>query len=635
MADSEGLDIGSDELWEALEVGTLGMWRWDVVQDHIEWSPALCRTLGVDPDRDSFPDVSGFIHADDRAHQVEAIRKFLENPNGVYAVDARFRFADGEFHWATARAIGWLGDDGRVVKLVGWLVEISERHAKRDSRAKEEARGRQLLDRCPAPFVITDLAERVLYVNDAAVALAERPRAALIGHRATDLVPESMAAWMVETDQRALVEGPIIREVATLELHEGRQRQILFTKWVVHTANAERSWIACFLLDITDEQRSHARSGAVDRLDSLGLLAGGVAHDLNNLLTIVGATVDSIDGGTTDRAEGYETILGVTERASAICRSLLAHAGREGPELRLVDLGRVGKSFGQLLEKGFAGGSRLEVHVGADTPVVSADPTQLSRVLLNLAQNAYEADARSIVIELDEHAEAIPTEGLRVPVDRGPPYGRLVVRDDGPGIPADALDQIFEPFHTDKASGTGLGLAVVEEVVRQHGGALRVASRPGETRFEIYLPGVRAPAPQQARKSAPGSLSGWRVLVVDDDALVGRLASGLLRKSGAAASVVNSGPAALARIAAHADEIDAVLLDLTMPGMSGVQVLERIRRDQPEMPVVVSSGFGRDAVTGGLRPGRELFLPKPYSADELARTLSSVLSGSARGGVRR
>jgi CheY-like chemotaxis protein len=278
-------------------------------------------------------------------------------------------------------------------------------------------------------------------------------------------------------------------------------------------------------------------------------------------------------------------------------------------------------------------GVGLEFEPAADLPPVRADGTQIRQVVLNLLSNAAEACELGtgrirLATSLHEHSGALPPADVSEGVLEPGPYVCLEVGDTGCGMRRSTLQRIFDPFYSTKPSGRGLGLAAVLGIVRGHGGAIQVRSRPGEgSTFRLLLPASPEPLAVQSPsvREAPDS-RGATVLVVDDEASVLDTTGRMLEKQGYAVIQADGGKRALELLAARGDTIDVVLLDLTMPDMNGEAVFRALRRLDADLPVVLSSGWSAEESLEGLQAlGLSGFLQKPYSLDTLAEVIHSAL----------
>ncbi len=370
----------------------------------------------------------------------------------------------------------------------------------------------------------------------------------------------------------------------------------------------------------------------VQKLEGLGLLAGGVAHDFNNLLAIILGETSLLQRAAGDAArESLTNIEQAARQAAELTQRLLTYAGGRRAEKTPVDLVHLVKELEPLLRLSTRGVTSLEVTLPPSLPNVVADAGQLRQVLLNLVQNAAEASpAQGVVrvrlgtVELDEAAlAACPLRGGLQP---GPAVV-LEISDQGPGIDADALARIFDPFFTTKQTGRGLGLAAVSGVVRGHDAALRVDSSRGKgSTFSIFLSPTVAPA-RGALADAHARFEG-RVLLIDDEPAVGRTTARVLSALGFEVEVSTGGREALARVAARPEGWTLAVCDLVMPDLDGHETTRRLQALVPELPVLQVSGYPPEGE--GPRGALLGFLAKPFGTAALVEAVRQLVPRAER-----
>jgi signal transduction histidine kinase/ActR/RegA family two-component response regulator len=371
----------------------------------------------------------------------------------------------------------------------------------------------------------------------------------------------------------------------------------------------------------------------VQKLESLGVLAGGIAHDFNNLLVgILGnASLALLD--VPEDSPARQSIVDIeraSQRAGELARQMLAYSGRSRRQVEAVELSELVRDLLTLLQVSIGKGVVIKPDLPPEPIVVDADPAQLRQVLMNLVINGADAIADrsgTIAIRVDELdatdeylRDAHPDAGLQPGR-----FAALEVADTGVGMDAATQGQIFDPFFTTKFAGRGLGLAAVLGIVRGHHGALRVYSEVGHgTTFKILLP-LSASSP--SRVEVPGE--AWhgtgRVLVVDDDRTVRTVARRLLASFGLTVEEVDSGVTAVEQVRADPAAFDAVLLDLTMPELSGPETLKHLRLIRPDLPVVIMSGYHEDEASSSLGAEISGFVQKPFTPTVLARAMRAAL----------
>ncbi len=396
--------------------------------------------------------------------------------------------------------------------------------------------------------------------------------------------------------------------------------------------------------DVTEEvlrrqkaERETRRLEHVQRLESLGVLAGGIAHDFNNLLTAILGHADLAREeaqAAPDTARHLEVIEEAAQKAAALCRQMLVYAGEATTETRPLDLSSLVAGMLDLLTVSISKKVVIETDLAPDLPPVQADPGQIQQVVMNLVINASEAIGdkpgririTTDLVEMDASAMG-NLEGFATDPKPGP-HVRLVVADDGCGMDADTLARIHDPFFTTKFTGRGLGLSAVQGIVKSHHGALGVTSTPGEgTIFTVVFPTAGVPeAPHPHEPEVMAAVVAGCILVVDDEKTIRDLASKTLTRAGHRVLTAVDGQDALARFRREAGHIDCVLLDLTMPGLGGIEVFRAMKELRPDIKVLLSSGYGESRVAMEL--GNEPtvgFLAKPYTGGALLAAVAGIM----------
>jgi signal transduction histidine kinase len=383
--------------------------------------------------------------------------------------------------------------------------------------------------------------------------------------------------------------------------------------------------------DITDSRREQAEAFARQKLESMGTLAGGIAHDFNNLLGSIVATSELVLSelpGDSPVCEGVESIRNVAARAAGIVGQIMAYAGREDTVFEPIDLPGLFHEMLEFLRVSISKRAKLNVTLPEKLPLVRANAAQFRQIIVNLITNASEAlgEREGVISVAVTKVQASPNHSAA----ELPPgdYVRLEVKDTGCGMTEEIQSKIFDPFFTTKFPGRGMGLAAVKGIVRRHGGAINVLSAPGQgSRFEVLLPCAGEPKGEGHDKAislAPGeigSFAGTVLLVEDEDSL--RLpVSKMLRKKGFAVIEAANGKIGVDLFRDDASEIDVVLLDLTLPGMSGAEVLKELRRIKANVKVIITSAYSQEqaqTALGGQEPW--LYIRKPYHLHELTDLL--------------
>src|SRR5919198_372528 len=390
-------------------------------------------------------------------------------------------------------------------------------------------------------------------------------------------------------------------------------------------------------VDVTERRALEQQLLQAQRMEAIGRLAGGVAHDFNNVALVISGHADLLLERLDDERgrRSAREIRRAAEQASALIGQLLAFGRRQVLRPEELDLSAVVSDVVPMLGRLIGDDVELRASLPEGLGTVKADPAQLKQVVMNLALNARDAmpgggrlTIETSAVHLDERlAQA------RLELDPGS-YLVLAVTDTGEGMDEATRERVFEPFFTTKepGKGTGLGLSTVYGVVKQSGGSIWVYSEPGHgTTFKLYLPrhgaAVRAPAPREAQ-GRPRRAAG-RVLFVEDHEQVRTLVHIVLEQLGYTVLVASNGGEALAQVGVHTDTLDVLITDLIMPGMSGRELADRLRADRPGTRVLFMSGYTQDMLGEGLGPG-EAYLQKPYDQAELAPALEEFLEAGDR-----
>jgi len=487
-----------------------------------------------------------------------------------------------------------------------------------------------LLEGASDAIVTMDETGEIVSFNPAAEALFGYPATQCIGHDVTVLMGEADASQHPGYLERYMKTG----EARIL----GRKREVLgrhsdaselpLQLCVSEFEAGGRRFFTGILHDLSAARETEAALRHSQRMESVGRLAASIAHDLNNLLTVVLVTTDDIDGQLPRRdplRKDMEDILGAGRRAQQLTHQLLSLGRRHELAPRDLQLAPVLKDMAAILRRTVPENVVLEMKLPAELPEVHVDPLQLEQILLNLVVNASDALETSGTIEVSaELLEIAKGEVSRLPKAR---YVCIQVADDGPGMDADTLAKAFNPFFSTKGEqGTGLGLATVRMIARQLGGAASLESESGlGTRVRVYLPTLDRSLPDDVREPARG-WHGEKILLVDDDDGVRQVARRVLSDAGYHVSDVPNPLQALALFESHPAAADLVATDLTMPEMNGRELAARLREVRPELPVLFFSGYG----AAGQGEAEPHMLGKPFTRSELLEAVATALGRASR-----
>ena len=543
--------------------------------------------------------------------------------------------AAGSLAIASAWLIPGAGFCAFVAVVFGLVVSVFDRRVERLTERsvrlvrRNEERLQRLLQQLPFGIVVADVTtDAVVFSNREADRIlhgAERGRGPRTFFPANDSMgdPLGRALRDEETVGRELqtfgrADGQTVTlEISAAPIYDERDRLILA--------------IAAFQ-DVSVRVSAEADLRQAQKMDAIGQLTGGIAHDTNNLLTAILGNLDLLEPRLTDENQRVllRNALSATERGAKLTSQLLGFSRRQSLAPSPVDVNRAVADMHPLLVSTLGGTIRIDCTLGTDLWPAYADPTQLELVLLNLAINARDAMPAGGTITIGT-TNVVLTQPLGPTDPRPGQYVSLSVRDNGTGIAPATLSRVFEPFFTTKGPGrgSGLGLSQVLGIAQQLGGGVRISSELGQgTVVQLFMPRSLAavePRPVSSRLGRDGTnaLDGKTVLLVDDDDDVRTAARALLAGFGCIVIEEPDGRAAVARVAG-AERIDLVLIDFAMPGMTGADAGERIRAIRPNLPILVITGYAEADHLPGVE-GRFPTLQKPFRGTQLAELLPTLL----------
>lgn len=634
-----------------LSLAHVGVLATDASERVIYANRAAGQLLGYEPEE--LVDTAIIDHTDPGV--IEEARGLLERLSGgtTLSVDIPFKTKAGDLVEVAIHVVPHFDGEGRYEGAIGSIVEVGSQRRAAQAHEERARQLEQLANSVEAVLWIADAgdAPHTTFVSPAAEALLGRSPQQLVGSPKRWLAcVHSEDRHRVEASRRFLLEGhsDSFEEEYRVVLPGGEVRWLLEKARVDPDSVRGERRVYGVATDVTEQRKAEEERRLLDekllhkqKLESLGVLAGGVAHEFNNLLLAVignaemGLHVARREDGEVARA--LEEILCAGQRAAVLSRQMLAYSGRGGLERRPLRLDRLVENTHSMLELAAGKSARLEVTIEPELPSVLADAEQIKQVLINVVTNAGEALGESggavrVSVGVREcRGDELENPFLGTPLAPGS-YLTLEVVDDGEGMDPTTLERLFDPFFSTRFPGRGLGMSAVLGVLQGHGGGINVESRRGlGTRVEVLLPVIEGEAvPDREIRASGESFEGREpVLVIDDEAVIRELASKMLARLGLEAVCVASGVEGLELLRGNPRRFSAVILDLTMPRMTGAEALEQIRKEAPDLPVIICSGYGRREMTerlGSAMP--ELVLHKPFRLEHLRIVMRKALADS-------
>jgi PAS domain S-box-containing protein len=540
---------------------------------------------------------------------------------------------NGELFWEFASISPIRNPQGVLTHFLAFKEDVTERR-KSHERMREQA---ALLDQTQDAILVLGLNRRITYYNRSAKEFYVGSGVALLGRVADEILFPAQPARCAEVCNMTIQRGEWSGELR-VPRDQGQVR-ILRSRWaLIRDAAGQPQDILVTNTDITDQKRLEDQFLRAQRMESVGTLAGGVAHDLNNILTPILMATEVfrpvVQG--TDHEPVLDMLTDSVHRGAGIVRQLLMFGrGVTGQSADLQPRSLI-KEMAKVIKETFPKNIAFEQRLTTDLWLIHADPTQIHQVLMNLCVNARDAmpDGGDLTIT----AENVTLDEFFVEANPEAKLGRYVllqVSDTGTGIPLAILDRIFDPFFTTKeqGKGTGLGLSTVLGIVKGHGGFVQVCTSPTEgTTFKVYLPASESATVQPATSQLSHLPRGNAelVLVVDDEEAIRNVARRILEKNGYRVIVATNGAEGLVTYAHNMDLIRVVLTDMMMPAMDGVTLIRSLRSYTPELPIIAMSGLleqeQESAKSGAKIDG---FISKPFSSERLLVALHEVLSSAS------
>jgi PAS domain S-box-containing protein len=638
-----------DRILSALEAMDLFILEFDSDGRTVYASPNIEGFIGFTPAECLASDCIDF-HPDDLAGVI-AVSQKVRATGEPTRNSGRLRHKRGHWVWSDSYVVGWHPSEEADFHTIVVNRDITDLKNAEAARRESETRY-QLVSQMSCDLLLEmDHEGRLSYVGPGSDELS--------GYTSEEVL--AAEPWsLIHPNDRELLRADLERQFGEPEEGLGSHDRQLLEYRVAHRdghwldfeglgvtysrADGEKRYLVV-CRNVTERKLAERQRRELEetmqraqKLESLGVMAGGIAHDFNNLLTpILGAAtlgLGELPKNSPVRAR-LETIQRAAKRAAALTSQMLSYAGQRPPRVERMDLSALVVEMRELLASSVSGKTHFDLELESDLPAVDVEPAQLGQVVMNLVSNASESlqegagriVARTGVVDL----ESPPAGALFAEAMAGGRHVYFEVEDEGSGMDEETRKRIFEPFYTTKFSGRGLGLAAVTGIVRAHRGAIEVESEPGRgTRVRVLLPvaagSAAGPPPEQV------SIDDWRatgaVLVIDDDEAVRDLYEELLRRSGLTVLTASDGYEGVKLFGAHADSIRVVLLDRSMPALSGVDAFDAIRALRRDAKIVLVSGHSEELVTEELASrGLSGFLEKPFTPEALLTRVREVLEG--------
>jgi two-component system cell cycle sensor histidine kinase/response regulator CckA len=637
----EALRVSQERLELAQGAGGIGIWDWDASTGETHCSSGYGPLYGLPPG-DVGPSFEGWlelIHPEDRVRLREELGQVLKSSN-EYRDEFRVVWPDGTVHWLYGRGQVIRDSLGNAIRMIGVNMDISERKRAEAALRESEERFRIVADTAPVMICTSSPDKLATFFNKGWLSFTGRTMEQELGYGWTkgvhpDDVDECLARYSESFDARRNCQIEY-----RLRRADGEYRSVVCSGVPRFAVDGVFAGYIASCVDVTDSKRAKEEELARQKLESVGVLASGIAHDFNNLMGGILASSELALAARSDALlvdEELQRIRTAAIHGGEIVRQLMIYSGSESPVFEPVNVSLVIEEMLPLLHISISKHAIFRIELGENIPAVQANPAQIRQVVMNLITNASEAvgERAGVIVVRTSLArvgqDSPGSEAAKLPEGD---YVQMVVSDTGAGMTPEVQARIFDPFFTTKfpSRGRGLGLAVTHGIVRSHGGAIHVNGSSNGTTVQVWLPCAAKTAritstPVPAVVVEKGFSHVGTILVVEDEDLLRLAVSKALTKRGFSVLEACDGSEGMELIRAHKNDIDVVLLDVTLPGLSSREIFEEARRIRPELKVILTSAYGKETVAGSFAGlPIERFIRKPFQLAELVAVLQDALA---------
>ncbi|BAY79787.1 multi-sensor hybrid histidine kinase (plasmid) [Nostoc linckia NIES-25] len=613
----------------ALETAHMGIWDRNLKANTVIWSANMGLLYGLPCGSPCppFEDYLNLIHPEDRESMLATITRIIEEGRGT--IEYRVVWPDGSIHWLNCTSQVYYNEIGEPIRTIGTSRDITGRKLNEQKISEQAA----LLDIATDAILVRDFQFQILFWNKGAERIYGWPSTEVVGRDSREILFQPETQSQLEVPLKNVIENGSWQGELNKITKSGK-KIVVESRWtLMQDANGKPKSILCVDTDITEKKQLQEQFFRTQRLESVGILAGGIAHDLNNILTPILAASQLLQNKffqDEDRCQQLMTLVeSNAKRGATLVKQVLSFARGFKGERTIIQVEYLISEIIQIARQTFPKSIEFSTTIAEDIWAVTGDTTQLHQVLMNLVVNARDAlpDGGNIQISATNEFldEAYTKMNLDAQVGN---YIAIAIADNGMGIPPEILDKIFEPFFTTKEvnTGTGLGLSTAIGIIKSHGGFIKVSSRVGKgSKFKVFLPAVEATQVLNVENSEAHIGQGELILVVDDEPQIREIAKIILENHNYKMLAASTGIEAIALYAQYKHQIKAVLMDMMMPEMDGITAIRTLKKMNNQVQIIACSGLNSmEIFTEAADAKVEAVLSKPYTAKELLKILHQI-----------